>query len=1265
MKTIRKLLAVLLSAAMLTTCFVNAAPAAEPQQTDFAAAFANPLEEDSMLKVRYWLPSGYPASSPELLQEIDREMAELSEAGYSTVELANVYEGLTDSEYEALEKGDGNESYLFGSSYWKETLRQVLKSAKKYGMTVDITMGPHWPAASDEIDLESDAVMKEAVYAVTELSEGGQYTELQRNYVDITESDASVNLLGVYAAKYESTKEFSRTSGFGSSATTTTWLQYAVDDSTMVRLEPDADGHYSFTAPEDNYVVTEVYEHSTGATIKYSTYNNPDTNYTGYCLDMYNSAGAEEFIRYFEEHVVDDEILALMQEVGGNFFEDNFSYSAKNIWTSTLIDSFNDNTGYDMLDVLPYTLGIPSSGHSSERNYTGTDLASNAPFVIANDTDYKYNRIRGDMIDSWAGCYLNQHIATIMDWAQERFGMGFRTQTYGGSIDTGLCASAVTVPEGESIGFSDGFDGFSMLAAGRDMGGNTPILSSEFAASFSQGGAYGYAWDDLMKSAYKNYSAGVNALFFHGYSYMYSPESVWPGNHAFGTSCSGTWSSRDPQWNQIQALSGNLRRSQYALQQGVQKTDVAVYESLGNAQGGGPFYDGSSLTAQGYSYQLFTPELLTLDSAAVSDGRLNPSGPAYKAMVLDNETAVSIDGMKKLVEFADNGLAIVFVGKLPCISTSYSEDNAAVAEMAQQLLAKENVIQIADGADLGQALEGLGVTPAADKAEADTAVLPIHRTMDNGELYFFYNSSEQETTFTVTMQGSGAPYQLNTWTGELVPLANYTTDGRSVTTTVTLTGNDAILFGIGPAFGDGYEVHATDSSVPVTYQDGRLTAQVSENGEFSVETNSGKSYRSSVSGLPSPIEIGDWDLKVESWTSGDPDDAAVTDKSMIFDGHADAVAWSEIDGIGSSVSGIGTYTTTFPMEDTTALGATLSFDGVGETFEVYLNGTKLPAANQVTKQVDLGGFLKQGENTLTVVVASSLQNAVNAAGATPKEYGIIGTTVITPYQNVAIQETSNKAILERVLAYAEEQAASDAFDNVITQVQATFTAALEHARDVNADLTATQETVDAAWQTLMTEIHKLGFVQGDKESLQNLVDIADTFDAQIETYTPATAEPFTAALTDAKATLADGNAMQGDVEKAESALLEAMMGLRYKADKSILEAVLADAGKVDETAYTAESVAAFNAAKAQAQDVMDDVNAEQQAADKAVENLRTALSSLQPITPAAESQPQAQGDQTLTGGSGNAKTGDSAPIAAASALLLLAGACCMIRRRRK
>ena len=626
--------------------------------------------------------------------------------------------------------------------------------------------------------------------------------------------------------------------------------------------------------------------------------------------------------------------------------------------------------------------------------------------MIANDSEYEYNRIRADFINAWASCYLEQHIATIMDWAQENFGMGFRTQTYGGNIDTGLCAATVTRPEGESIGFSDQFDGYSMLAAGRDMGGSTSILSTEFAASFSVGGAYGYAWDDLTKTAYKAYSAGVNSLFFHGYSYMYSPESVWPGNHAFGASCSGTWSSRDPQWNHIDMLSGNLRRTQYTLQQGVQKTDVAVYESLGNAQGGGPFYDGSGLTAQGYSYQLFTPELLTLDSAKVTNGVLNESGPAYKAMVIDDETAISKENMQKLVEFANAGLKLVFANDLPCISTSLNDDNAEIVAMMDELLQKDNVIHVKDSSGVAGALQQLGVVPDAAKAEAEPNILPIHRTMDGGEIYFLYNQSTEETTATVTMQGAGAPFLLNTWTGDIEPIAQYTTDGQSVTMTITLAGNDAILLGIGEAFGNAPDTYAKDSTTKVVYENGGLIARVSENGMYAVETSDGEAHSGTVNDLPDAITINDWDLQVESWTSGDPDDAAVTSKDVIFDGHVDAVSWSEIEGLGNSISGIGTYTTTFTLDDITDLGAVLSFSDVGETFKVTLNGQQLPFASQVTKTVDLGGYLQEGENTLTIEVASSLQNAANAAlgKAGEKEYGIIGAVTITPYREVAITE---------------------------------------------------------------------------------------------------------------------------------------------------------------------------------------------------------------------------------------------------------------------
>ena len=143
------------------------------------------------------------------------------------------------------------------------------------------------------------------------------------------------------------------------------------------------------------------------------------------------------------------------------------------------------------------------------------------------------------------------------------------------------------------------------------------------------------------------------------------------------------------------------------------------------------------------------------------------------------------------------------------------------------------------------------------------------------------------------------------------------------------------------------------------------------------------------------------------------------------------------------------------------------------------------------------------------------------------------------------------------------------------------------------DPTATQAVVDQAWQALMTEIHKLGFVRGDKTSLGQLIEAANGFNDNIDRYTPETAEPFVTALAAAKETYDDGNALQDDVSKAEETLLNAMLGLRYKADKSILQAVLAEAAQVNTALYTAQSISAFDAASSTAEAVYGNPDATQ------------------------------------------------------------------------
>lgn len=261
-------------------------------------------------------------------------------------------------------------------------------------------------------------------------------------------------------------------------------------------------------------------------------------------------------------------------------------------------------------------------------------------------------------------------------------------------------------------------------------------------------------------------------------------------------------------------------------------------------------------------------------------------------------------------------------------------------------------------------------------------------------------------------------------------------------------------------------------------------------------------------------------------------------------------------------------------------------------------------------------------------------------------------------------DEADKEILKKVIAYAQSESVQEEFDHVIEAVQLSFTAALDNAVAVDANRDATPEEVESAWKTLLTEIHKLGFVAGDKETLKQLIEIAADYEKVLDWYTPNTVEPFTAALAAARATVADGNALQGDVEAAEAALLDAMLNLRYKADKSVLESVLAKASGIDTAAYTAESVAAFNAANDKAKAINNDANATQAEVKEAIDTLNAAIDALVEIN-AVPAGTSVNGDTALTTGRSNAKTGDTVPFAAAVTMLALTGFAVIISKKKK
>lgn len=252
----------------------------------------------------------------------------------------------------------------------------------------------------------------------------------------------------------------------------------------------------------------------------------------------------------------------------------------------------------------------------------------------------------------------------------------------------------------------------------------------------------------------------------------------------------------------------------------------------------------------------------------------------------------------------------------------------------------------------------------------------------------------------------------------------------------------------------------------------------------------------------------------------------------------------------------------------------------------------------------------------------------------------------------------NKSILKTVLEYAQQARLGVEYAGAIESVQNSFDAALTRAQQVYDDPAARQAEIDTAWMDLMKEIHKLGFQAGDKSQLNFVYQQAANLD--LSNYVPAGQEEFLAALGMAESLLADGDAMQPEVDEAVDRLLDAMLALRFQADKTLLNLLLVQASELDLSLYTTESVQAFASAQAEAAGVAANsslTDQEQAVVDAAAASLREAIDGL-------VLRATVQGDSTASRNAGIPRTGEALP-AATAVVCLLAGILLQKAKRRQ
>ncbi|MFJ9121422.1 glycosyl hydrolase [Streptomyces sp. NPDC102394] len=934
-------------------------------------------------RFRWWWPDGL--VDPD---EIAREIDQIADAGFGGVEIAGVHHSIKDKS--VLD----TEHHGWGSRPWLDGVEAALRRAARRGLTVDLTLGPSWPVAVPGVTPDDESAAQELAYGRVSLAAGATYRGPVPPPAHAPAPGVTRRrLLAVQAARVAPANSTRKETG--------------LDPSTVVDLTATvADDVLTWTAPADgDWVLISYWQRGSGQQPE----SGPHTAPAAYVVDHFSPAGTAAVTGHWDD-MLNRDLRLLLKAAGGSFFEDSVELETDGLtWTSRLPDAFEEHTGRALLPYLP-ALVLDKSNQ-----------------VFAFDAQLT-RQIRHDFWETVSGLFNRHHLGALRDWAHS-LDMTLRSQPYGLQTDAIASAALLDIPEGESLGFKN-LDDFRCLAGGRDMAGRT-VLSCEAGAY--NGSAYSTTWDRFLRTMGGAYAAGVNQTVVHGFSYATAPQVSWPGFAAFspynGTPGYGeSWGPRQPTWNHIEDISGYLGRVHRVLQAGTARADVAVFRQTGyTATGIGASWFTSTGIPRGWTHQFLSGPLLDLPGATVSDGRLAPDGPAYKALFVEGDffygstPTLALADARKLLALARQGLPVVLLGAFDQALTPGvpgDGETAQLQDVIDALLAVPHVTRITDKTAVGDALTGLGVSPDVRYATSST-LLNAHRATAEADFYYLCNGKHAETvkppvaaidhdvTLRRTRGRKSVPYLLDAWTGEAVRLARYTEDGDDVTVRVTLQPGETMIVALGRPglFGDrdGDRPHAVTSDADtVLFTERGLTVRAGAAGTYTTRLSQGRTVTTTLPAVPDPIVPSRWQLDVDDWTPGStPTRTEHVRRTVTLDALA---PWSRIPELADS-AGIGRYRTTIalPRQWSSSYGAVLELGQVSDTCRVTVNGTLVPPVDRLHPVVDVGRYLRGGDNVIEVEVATPLINRLRVAqpavfGTTARQdHGLVGPVRLVPY----------------------------------------------------------------------------------------------------------------------------------------------------------------------------------------------------------------------------------------------------------------------------
>ncbi|KAJ4474499.1 hypothetical protein J3R30DRAFT_3295777 [Lentinula aciculospora] len=950
------------------------------------------------VKWRYWIEDAN--VDLDILNSDIAEIAQVGSSGFELLSYQSYGSVLSSTGLILVDPTD----FAFGSDRFVNITASVVQAAINNNLTIDFTLGPDQgagvPVLPDDVDMEgmnTELVFGSHFIAAGEIYDGPIPQPEIFPFLRFDGTIASANIsqmqfvgvIGAHVADGANISSNRVSLDFNTVQDLSSQVKSS-GNSTTVSWTPSLKG---------TNVVLSYFSRRNGYPEARPGFNGPEPGQPGswgsWVVDHFSAKGVNISTTFIQNNILSNanigEMLAL-PGVGQYMWEDSMEYQAQLFWTDAFSERFVERHGYEINLTLPVLHTLPSS----------KSLQTQPNQTFDYGTTFNWEKFTEDYQDTLTSLYID-YMGNFSEWAHS-IGMSFSNQpAYNFRLDAAASAAIPDTPEIESLGVPT-IDQARQLSGGVHLGNRT-IFSSETGAR--PGEANAIRMVELLQDAKTQYAGGVNVALLHGFPYSGNyPNTTWPGITTFGYNFADMHGPRMPAWDHYKEYLDYLARIQYTLQAGVAKVDLGIYRKGYNIISPPPYEGTSLLTNSGFTYEYVSPENFKLPGVTVSNSRLAPSGPAYKAFLLGRQENITVDAAQSLVHYAQNGLPIVIVGDVPSDIPGFENGNASMVQvqsLMSQLTAEPTVVVIANESDVSSALVSLAVLPAVAADPPSTTLYSIVRQVDDDDTgtktayFFLFNQGASTINFTLTLNPGfiGSPFVLDPWTGDVAPLVLYSnsTSGNISIPDISLTPSQTALFAV--TSGDSLEgvpvqnirLISSDPGIIAVVSNASISGPQVElrsfnEGSKQLVTLAGDTITAkfSLEGETSRV-LSEWQLNVTAWT---PPQNLSDSKSVLVPQPAvnltqGLIPWNQIEGL-TNVSGVGTYFTSFEWThaEDGVVGLLLDFGEIFHTIKAWLNGQQITTADPTHPVVDISKLVINGTNSIRVDAASTLLNAVNA-----------------------------------------------------------------------------------------------------------------------------------------------------------------------------------------------------------------------------------------------------------------------------------------------